>query len=280
MAANIGSAVPGGVASIQLANATPTSGGAVVRLSANGQTILSVTRLAAQVEDLAIDANDNIYVAAWNNGVIKINSAANLVLWQQNPGRVSRVDAGGARFAVALVTTATNPDIGNPGSGAIYLYNASGAQVTTFAGKSNTLDVCLDAVSQTIVTIGWRQANAFDGTATYPVQIAYLRGTGFDGVVKYTGYDWSTEQGSPRFINRPENNMADTRGYRCTIGADNNLYAAYEVAGGNHIFRYSPFDVSVGNPIVGGDQWHEFYNTRSEHKTFFARHNPATGDYL
>ncbi len=32
--------------------------------------------------------------------------------------------------------------------------------------------------------------------------------------------------------------------------------------------------------VVGGDMWHSFYNTHSEHKAFFARYNAANGDYV
>jgi hypothetical protein len=279
LAANIGASNPGGVAPVLLGNATASSSGAVLRMSADGRTVLSVTRLAAQVEDLAIDANNNIYVAAWNDGLFKLNSTANAIVWSKT-GRTLRVDAGGNGTVASLVTTTTNPDAGDPGAGTINVYDAAGTSLGSFAGKNNTLDVCVDTASQTVVSIGWRQATAFDGSSSQPVQIAYLRGSAYDGTIKYTIYDWSTDTASPRFINRPTNNMADTRGYRCTIGADGKLYAAFEVAGGNHIFRYSPTDIMTTVSIVGGDQWHAFYNTRSEHKTFFARYEPGTGAYL
>ena len=74
--------------------------------------------------------------------------------------------------------------------------------------------------------------------------------------------------------------MADTRGYRVSLGEDGYLYAAFEVAGGNHIFRKNPHDLKASVPIVGGDKHHEFYNTKAEHKTFFARYDPTTGEYL
>lgn len=74
--------------------------------------------------------------------------------------------------------------------------------------------------------------------------------------------------------------MADSRGYRVAVGRDGQLYAGYEVAGGNHIFRYDPFDITRTVSIVGGDHYHAFHNSRSEHKTFFARYDPSNGAYL
>jgi hypothetical protein len=279
LAANIGTAAPGGLTPLLLNGATASSSGAILRLSADGRTVLSVTRVAAQVEDLAIDAAGNIYVAAFNGGSLKLNPNATSILWSK-PGRTLRIDAASDGTAAVLVTPATDPDKSDAGAGTISVFDAAGVQLSSFAGKDNTLDVCIDPTSQTVTSIGWRQASAFDGSSTQPVQIAYLRGTSYAGVIKYTAYDWSTDQASPRFINRITNNMADTRGYRCAIGGDGKLYAAFEVAGGNHIFRYNGFDIVAGVQIAGGDRWHEFYNTRSEHKTFFGRYEAGTGAYI
>jgi len=32
--------------------------------------------------------------------------------------------------------------------------------------------------------------------------------------------------------------------------------------------------------LAGGDKYHQFYNSRAEHKCFFARYEPATGKFL
>ncbi|NOK62679.1 MAG: hypothetical protein GFH27_549293n75 [Chloroflexi bacterium AL-W] len=280
LAANIGNSVPGDAEPILLNGASATSGGAIIRLSADGRSVLSVTRIAAQVEDLALDATDTMYVAAWEDGLIKLDSTASTLLFADPTNKVLRVDAGGEGFVAALQTDTSDPDSSSPGKGRVVVYDTDHQELGNFAGKHNTLDVCLDTASQTVSFLGWRQASAFDGNKSQPVQIAYLRGYAYDGAEKYTAYDWSSDTSSDRFINKPENNMADTRGYRCTIGGDGKLYAAFEVAGGNHIFRYSPFDIMTKIGIVGGDQWHEFYNTASEHKTFFARYEPGTGEYL
>ncbi|MDJ0753884.1 MAG: PKD domain-containing protein [Ardenticatenaceae bacterium] len=276
LAANIGSAQPGGVTPLLLNGAAAGSSGAVIRLTPDGQTVLSVTRVAATVTDLSIDDDDNIVVALWNDGVIKLDPEATSVTWVKNPGRVLRVDAGDNGEIAALVTPTSDPDASSPGTGTIFLYSDAGAELDNFSGKHNTLDVCLDSSSQTVIHIGWRQASV-SGT---PVQIAYLQGHAFNGNTQWTAYDWSTDSGSPRFINSSTNNMADTRGYRCDVGADERLYAAFEAAGGNHIFRFDPFDIDSSISIVGGDAFHEFFNSGAEHKTFFARFEPATGEYL
>jgi len=92
LAANIGDAAPGGLTPILLSSATSSSPGAVVRLSPDGRTVLSVTRLADLVLDLAVDENDNVYVALWSEGVIKLNSTATSVIWSKSPGSVARIE--------------------------------------------------------------------------------------------------------------------------------------------------------------------------------------------
>jgi len=100
--------------------------------------------------------------------------------------------------------------------------------------------------------------------------------------VKWKNYDWSTDRNSPDFINKPKNNMADTRSDVCSMGDDGMLYAAFEAAGGNHIFRYDAKNISngVGDKLKKGDWYHDFYRSASDHKTVFGRYNPGTGDVI
>jgi PKD repeat protein len=309
LAANIGNATPGGTLTL-LNGATAASSGALLRLSADGKTVLSVTRVAAEVRDLALDADDNLYVAAGAAGVLKLDSAATAVLWQAGAGSyMHRVDVGPSGRCVALSTTTPSNADEAAGPGTVWHFDPTGALAGSWPGKSNSMDVCLDEASQTIVTTGFRQANSYgppgDSNGLLPVQISYLRGVDYSGTGKWLDYDWSALTGydaatdsyvpgannippaglaqtkmDPRYINRIKNNMADTRGLRCAIGADGKLYAAYECAGGNHIFRDDVTDLAANGSIVGGDFFHQFINTGASHKTYIARYLPATGALL
>jgi len=270
----------GAVRPVLLNGATVSSQGVVIRLSFDGKKILSVTRVGAGVFDMALDSCDNIYVAAAKDGILKLDARASRVLWSDKPGFAYRLDVSKDGHIAVLRPSNTSDPNSSSGAGKIAVYSPSGKKLVDFSGHRNTTDLCVDEKSKTVVTIGWRQARAFDGKKTYPVQIAYMRGSDYGGKVKWTSYDWSTDRNSPKFLNKPTNNMADSRGYRCSIGDDGKLYAAFEVAGGNHIFRYSPFDINKKVKIVGGDHFHSFHNSKSEHKTFFARYEPATGQYL
>ena len=309
LAANLGTAAPGGTVTL-LNGATATTPGAIVRLSPDGKTVLSVTRLAAEVRDLAIDAADNLYVAAGNDGVIKLNATATTVVWQGAAGNyIHRVDAGQAGRCAALSTTTPSNADEAAGAGTVWSFDAAGALVASWAGKNNTMDVCLDEASATVIYLGFRQANAYgppgDTNGILPVQISYLKGVSYAGADKWLAYDWSALTGydsatnsylptandvipagtpqskiEPRFINRLDNNMADTRGLRCAMGADGKLYAGFECAGGNHIFRDAPLDLAASGSIVGGDYFHQFINTGAAHKTYIGRHDAATGAVL
>ncbi|MCC5830765.1 MAG: hypothetical protein JJU36_15065 [Phycisphaeraceae bacterium] len=256
----------------------------VVRLSEDGRRVLSATRIGPDVRDVAIDDRDNIYVALGGEGVAKLDPAGRRPIWQRPTEGICTRVAVTPNGTVAALRYDRDVD-STPGNGTIYLFDANGRAMTRFRGHRHTLDIAIDQESRTVVLIGWRQANAFDGSRTFPVQIAYMRGVGFDGQTKYTLYDWSTDRNAPNFLNRPTNNMADTRGYRIAMGRDGKVYSGFEAAGGNHIFRYEP-QLRNGNwaSATGkkprGDQFFEWHNSRSEHKLFVACHDPATGEYL
>ncbi len=310
LAANIGTAQPGGVTPVLLNGATAATPGCVIRLSGDGRTVLSVTRLAAEVLDLAADDADRLYVAAGADGLFRLNPAADAVGYHVLAGNYAyRVDAAPGGTAACLVPSSLSDPDNAAGTGTIHVFAPDGAVLGSFAGKNNTQDVAVDETTASVFIIGWRQANAWgppgESCAYNPVQIAYTRAYSYGGAVKWTGYDWSAQtyynaatdsydesandcpqnvtdlnKINPRFLNRYKNNMADTRGYRITMGRDGYLYCGFEAAGGNHIFRDDPFDLALPGSIVGGDQWHQFVNTGASHKTYIGRYDPATGDIV
>ena len=244
------------------------AGGAVVRLSADGSKVLSARTIAPEVKDLAIDAADNIYIAGGEAGIAKLSPEGDKYIWAKKFGDCSRVDAADDGHTATIADKK------------IHILNPAGKMLGQAAGSGYTCDVCIDSKSKIVAFTGFRNAKAFDGKKTYPVQICYVRGLSYDGARKWTNYEWSTDRKSERFINKPTNNMADTRGDRCSIGRDGKLYVTFQVAGGNHIFRYSPTNITEKVKLVGGDKYHQFHNSRAEHKCFFARFEPTTGKFL
>ncbi len=263
--------------------ATGSGKGVVIRLSTAGK-VLSVNRVSEAVHDIAIDAAGNIYVAAGNDGAIKLDPMGTKLLWKKpTEGVCARIDASGDGHCAALRYGKDTDS--TPGAGKVYVFDPKGTELGNFSGRHNTLDVAIDGASKTVITIGWRQANAFDGKKKFPVQISHLTGRAYDGTEKYHLYDWSNDTKADNFLNKPSNNMADTRGYRCSMGADGKLYAAFEAAGGNHIFRYEPVLIdgkwtAAKEKKAKGDNHHNFANSRAEHKTVMAQFQPGTGAFL
>jgi hypothetical protein len=242
--------------------------GGLVHLSADGSHLLALAGLAKEVRDMAIDAQNNVYLAAGADGLLRVDPKTTRIVWRKDFADCTRVDVSPDGHLAAIA------------DGSIHIFDPAGMQTGQAKGKGYTNDVCVDAGSETVIFCGFRNAHAFDGKRTYPVQICYIIGLNYDGSRKWTNYDWSTDRESDRFLNKPANNMADTRADRCAIGRDGKLYVTFQVAGGNHIFRYSPRNIMQKAQIVGGDKYHLFYNSRAEHKNFFARYEPATGEYL
>ena len=242
--------------------------GGLVHLGPGGSRVLALTSQTKEIKDMATDERDNIYLAAGADGLLKVEPKATRIIWRKDFADCTRVDVSADGHLAAIA------------DGSIHVFDPAGKQMGKAKGKGYTNDVCVDAGSKTVIFCGFRNAHAFDGKRRYPVQICYIIGLNYDGSKKWTNYDWSTDRESDRFLNKPTNNMADTRADRCAIGRDGKLYVTFQVAGGNHIFRYSPKDIMQKVQIVGGDKYHQFYNSRAEHKNFFARYEPATGEYL
>jgi hypothetical protein len=252
-----------------LAN-TGDSSAELVHMDSDGQEVLGNVKLKTRVSDMAFDGQKRIIIAT-DMGVARV--APNLSTTEElykTSDWVKRIDVSEDGRIAALVGGKKH---------SIHWLDPSGKLLQIIPGKNATEDVCIDDASQSIIFTGYRNAYAHDGKKNQPVQICYIRSVDFDGKVKWNHYDWSTDREADNFLNRPENNMADTRGYRCAIGADGLLYIAFESAGGNHLFRYMPDDVmqKADALVADGDDYHKFHNTRSEHKTVIGRFNPETG---
>jgi hypothetical protein len=263
LAANIG---PGVQAKLGIKSSR--GNGCILLLSPGGKRVKAARCVATRVMDLAVDGGDHIYVAADEDGVLALSPAADRTLWRNAISGCTRVDAAPDGHCAVLAGQT------------IHIFDRGGRALGTARGKQYTNDVCVDGASRTVIYCGFRNARSWEGRRVYPVQICYIYGVDYQGKRKWTNYDWSTDRNSERFLNKPTNNMADSRADRCAMGKDGKLYVTYQVAGGNHIFRYSPKNIMEKVRLAGGDAHHQFYNSRAEHKNVIGRYEPATGDYL
>ncbi|MGC9452411.1 MAG: PKD domain-containing protein, partial [Oceanipulchritudo sp.] len=228
---------------------------------------------------------------------------------------VHRADMAEDGHMVALVPSNPGDPDQKAGNGAVYVFDAAMTQLNSFSGGyAQTLDVAIDSATETVFTIGFTNKFTWGGVAygpSTPVDVPGLRGVPYDynpggGIdARWAGYNWEANVWldedktipNPRYINYPfstdpedltedryplveSSNMADSRGYRVEMGPDGNLYAAFEFDGGNTPFRWSPFDLEVAKSPVGGDIFHQTFNTSTVPKVFFGRYLPATGELM
>ena len=281
LAANIGSNAT--INSLKLNNAQDSTQGCLIRLSSDGKSILSMTRFTNMVLDMAKDSSDNLYIAAGPEGYFKFNSLCNQIIWQKTFTRaVHRVDAG--KFGNNIILTSNNTDyeVNTLSDVGCFIHDKNGNLLSSFGGASQyTSDVAIDDVSQTAIIVGFKNFYTNGpGEQPLPVYVPVVKGKNYDGTSKYVGYDWGSDYTQPNWLNKAENNMADVRTSRASMGLDGKLYITFEVYGGNHILRYSPYNNLLKVPIVGGDNYFNFSNTGTETKTFVGRFDAATGDYI
>jgi regulation of enolase protein 1 (concanavalin A-like superfamily) len=277
MAGRIGDSTPGGVAPILLNGATATTTGAVVRLSPDGKTVLSVTRLASTlIRDISLDAAGNIYVAATNDGAFKLDPTASTILWSHDPGTADRIDAAPDGHFVFLQNTWNTNEIDTAnGAGTLFVYSPSHTLLGQFAGHNRTQDVAIDDGTQSVFGTGFKNETIPTGHSqgpNQPVQVGYIRSWSYVGATNWTGYDWDGSLLADY--------EADHRGYRVEIGGDGLLYAAFSSDGGDPALLRDPFNLAIAAPIVGGGAYHDWYNTAAERKLFWGRYEPSTGNLL
>lgn len=257
------------------------SEGELIRYASDGE-IISVTKLPDRILDMSTDKTGNIYIAAGKAGAYKIDPLAQNIIWHKpEEAQAVRIDAGPRGTAAVMYTSTADIDRTKLLGNGVKIFSAQGDLLGSMGGFTfATLDICIDETSKTIIGTGYKNVHANTRKQTLPVDIPIILGRSYDGQEKFRCYDWVASKDSDRWLNKPENNMADARGVRCEIGEDCKLYVAFEFDGGNHLFRYSPFDVMQKVSNVGGDKYFEMYNTSTEPKTFIGRYDSATGEYL
>jgi len=273
-----------GVTPLYLNGASAGDRGVVARLSEDGTSVLSVSVVGTAVHDLDIGANDRIHVAAADTGAVVLNSAADTVLWSNtySPRYAHRIDAADdGTFAV--MASEVHDYLATKQTGTLtYVYDSLFNELGQLAGAAAfTTDIAVDAASQTVILIGWKNVSAMEDDSDMganPVDVPSMIGRAYDGTLKWRGYDWEKEASGDRWLNLYTNNMADTRGARVIV-RNGKAYAAFEFDGGNTPLRFSPFDLAEEVPIVGGDKYHQMWGTSTVPKTFLGIYEPATGIY-
>jgi hypothetical protein len=226
--------------------------------------------LLGKVSDLAFDGN-SVLVLAVENKIIKLDIASGDVLSEMALAGVSRV--------------AISPDgyVGAIANKTVHLYDAKGAEVfSKLRDYTEVTDVeVLSCNGNQLVYVTSFRNTSFVGidNERNPVQIARLEALDFTGEVK-----WSLFSDSAETI---QQNVADTRLYRVTLGRDGYLYTAGESAGTATIFRWR------GQPMSEDEQYgkaepfltqidahSQLHNSGAAHLPYYARVHPIDGELV
>lgn len=277
LAALIGDSTPGGKSPTLLNGATASSSGAIVRLSADGKEVLSVTRVAEEVRELAVDASDSIYVAALGGGLLKLSADGGKLLWKKADGGLCfRVDAGENGEVAALYDTSSDPAAVTAAKGApaaVFIYDASGAPLGNFSvkrGDGGANDLALDAAAKTVFVGGYKNTSQSGG-----LSVPFINAYGYTGgTPKWTDYDY------PYADVFASSDVADSFISRLHFGPDGKLYALGYEAGGNTVWRRDPKDISKMATLSAIDEYNDGARMGGPaNRGFYGRFDPSDGSF-
>lgn len=233
--------------------------GVVLRISRDGQSVTSITRIGQRVADLDVDRVTGNIAVAGDFGVALLDSVAGSVLF-------SDLIAGGAR-RVAIGSDGTIAALhGN----AVNAYDAGGSLLASFTVPTNRTvnDLTVSGADGLIIVTGYKQD---DGAPCSQLKVAFVRAYDYRGALVWANYDWArTEVGSE---------CADTQGDLVVIGRDGLLYFVGDSAGGNSIYSHDPQDFSSRVPNVATDSFNNPFNTSSNKISYYARLSPSDGSW-
>jgi hypothetical protein len=226
--------------------------GAVVRLSADGSSVLSVLRIGSIVRDLDMNTSGALVVCG-DMGIARLNASATAVIWSATPGNATRC-AIGADGVVAALTGAS-----------VSVYDGNGALIGSWTATGTTAsDLVVDSARTQVIVGGYTQVNS-------TLQLPWVRAYAYNGGVRWRSYDVSAAPGLG----------ADSRVERLALGADGKLYVAGSINGGigASIFSRDPKDVTLplGARLVKSDEYSDSTNTGSVKIAWFGRFNPEDG---
>jgi hypothetical protein len=236
--------------------------GFLLRLSADGKKVLSVTRLDGAIGDLDADAEGNVYVTG-AFGSAKLNGRTGRRVWQSNVGGEGARIVAGPKGCAAILSEKR-----------IMLVEADGSATKTWLVEADHVnDIACDTQNNLIFVTGFHNRwGTPPGQKDYPVQVAFVYAFDYNGKKVWAAYDWKGQEAADLHL------MADTRGYRLFVGADGKLYVAGESAGGNTIWSRRSQDLKTELPLAKGDKYQVPFNTAANHITFVGRLDPKTGN--
>jgi hypothetical protein len=239
--------------STSILGSTNADQGYVIKQNRQTGAIISAVKLGAKVDDMD-----------FSNGKIAVSGSFGLALLNS--------DMTLAWTNTFAESTKTRVSIGNDGKVASFggkelkVYSSTGSILQTITVDHDYLeDVVLDSEKNQVIITG------FDNRRNnLPVQISYINSfdiTSGQLLWKTFGFDETTVGAD----------MADTRGYRISLGQDGQLYYLGESAGGNTIYRWNGKDLLTPK-LSFSDIYNQAFNTKSAHMGYYAQVSRTNGE--
>lgn len=135
--------------------------------------------------------------------------------------------------------------------------------------RSYIEDIAIHPFEDKIVVVGFDNKKR----KNVPVQVAFAVAMDSKKLTEQVFSSWGFSGDSMG------NDMADTRLYRVSYGYNDKLYILGETAGGNTAFRWNGKDFQTST-LITYDSYNTGYQTRSEHKMYYAELNDKNGQVV
>lgn len=270
---------------VNLHNATSTSRGRIIHLSANADSVLGSINLGNRVDDFEIQ-NFGQYrmVVTGDFGVSVIDSTGRNLLWNipsaSLPGNASDkllADIDDQGHVVVLRSKIFR----------LFDQNGQALCAPTPLNKNFVNDITLK--NDTVYVTGFQndflggQPQGCGEDRNLPVQVAFVfayKRPANSSEPLETIFTTFNFRGAECGLDQ-----ADTRGYKINVGKDGKVYYLGEAAGGNSIYRWNGKTTielnGCTNPpstLVQYDTYNQPFNTASAHIAYFCTINPRNGE--
>lgn len=158
----------------------------------------------------------------------------------------------------------------------IYHLGRDGQEIRHWTVQATrTGDIVYDPKSNLVFVTGFNnRSGRFRDRGNWPIQVVFVHAFTPEGESAWNAYGFSGQAVLDQILE------ADTRGYHMVMGEDGLLYLGGESAGGATLWYRSSKDVTKEIPFYRGDQFQNWFNTRSNHITSVVTLDPKTGDSL
>ncbi len=237
--------------------------GALIRIAADGRTLVGVTRVATALNAMAMAPDGSVAVCG-SNGVTVLEPDLATVRWQASPDGEAKRCAIAADGQVAALIAAAKTVLVYPPDGS--------APRSISVGGSGVADVALSAEHGLVFATGYTQAAS-------DLKVAFLRAYRIDdGSLAWQRYGFSAAEVKGAGL------AADSEGRRLALGADGLLYFAGFTDGGNSIFSRDPADVRralSSSELIKFDGYNNPFNlSGAKSLAWYGRFDPVSGTLL